>query len=271
MLSSVALLKPNHQTLLPGYLKYWLNSPDTLSMMLDKMTGTAIRRLTLTTISAQMIPIAPLPEQRRIVAKVDGLTARTARARKELDRIPTLIARYKQRLLALAYSGELTAGWRADQGKREPVLKTIDELAEGLRYGTAQKCYVEPNGVAVLRIKPEVFDSIINKTPLSYRTNRIIGGVAPSEYLGKLEKGNTTTPPIAPDKLDTYLRTHLLDPALLRAGQFEAFMEDRQKRLLGLIEQAMGKSAYTGNVPEEGEDNEATDDQAEATLLLPVG
>jgi len=120
-------------------------------------------------------------------------------------------------------------------------------------------------------IKPEVFDSIINKTPLSYRTNRIIGGVAPSEYLAKLEKGNATTPPIAPDKLDAYLGTHSLDPALLRADQFEAFMEDRQKRLLGLIEQAMGKSAYTGNVPEEGEENDAAADQAEATLLLPVG
>ena len=43
-------------------------------------------------------------------------------------------------------------------------------------------------------IKPNVFDSIINKTPLSYRTNRIIGGVAPSEYLAKLEKGDETTP-----------------------------------------------------------------------------
>lgn len=39
-------------------------------------------------------------------------------------------------------------------------------------------------------IKAEVYDSIINKTPLSYRTNRIIGGVAPSLYLSKLEKGN---------------------------------------------------------------------------------
>lgn len=46
------------------------------------------------------IPIAPLPEQGRIVAKVDGLTARTARARKDLNRIPTLIARYKELLLA---------------------------------------------------------------------------------------------------------------------------------------------------------------------------
>lgn len=120
-------------------------------------------------------------------------------------------------------------------------------------------------------IKPAVFDSIINKTPLSYRTNRIIGGVAPSEYLAKLESGNSSTPPIASEKLDGYLQSHLIDPALLRADKFEAFMEDRQKRLLGLIEQAMGKAAYSGNVPEEGEDTETIEDDAEAALLLPAG
>ena len=119
-------------------------------------------------------------------------------------------------------------------------------------------------------IKPVIFDSIINKTPLSYRTNRIIGGVAPSEYLAKLEQGNSSTPPIASDALDGYLSSHLIAPDLLRGDKFEAFMEDRQKRLLGLIEQAMGKTAYTGNVPEEGEDNDLIDD-AEETFLQSVG
>ena len=112
-------------------------------------------------------------------------------------------------------------------------------------------------------IKQAVFDSIINKTPLSYRTNRIIGGVAPSEYLGKLEQGNSSTPPIAAGNLDDYLTSHLIDPALLRGDHFDAFMEDRQKRLLALIEQAMGKAAYAGNVPEEGEDNETSEDATE--------
>lgn len=115
-------------------------------------------------------------------------------------------------------------------------------------------------------IKPAVFDSIINKTPLSYRTNRIIGGVAPSEYLRKLEKGNNSTPPISADKLDNYLRTHLIDPMLLRADAFEAFMEDRQKRLLHLIEQAMGKEAYSGTIPEEGEGNSAFEGDSETEL-----
>jgi hypothetical protein len=117
-------------------------------------------------------------------------------------------------------------------------------------------------------IKPSVFDSIINKTPLSYRTNRIVGGVAPSEYLAKLEKGSETTPSIDRERLDVYLRTHLIDPSFLRADSFDAFMVDRQKRLLALIEQATGKAAYTGNVPEEGEDVEADEDTVEAELTM---
>src|SRR6202034_385815 len=85
-------------------------------------------------------------------------------------------------------------------------------------------------------IKPSVFDSIINKTPLSYRTNRIIGGVAPSEYIAKLEAGKPTTPAIEGATLDGYLSSHLIDPSLVRADRFEEFMADRQKRLLALIE-----------------------------------
>jgi len=120
------------------------------------------------------------------------------------------------------------------------------------------------------RIEPEVYDSIINKTPLSYRTNRIIGGVAPSEYLAKLHRGNDTTPPISPDRLDRYLSSHHLDPYLLRADAFKDFMADRQRRLLALIEQATGKAAYVGDVEEEGEDAEVDQDDVEAKLTSPA-
>lgn len=78
-----------------------------------------------------LIPLAPLPEQRRIMARVDGLTARTARARKELDRIPTLIARYKQRLLALAFSGHLTAGWRMGNPSLQTALEQVRLTRKG--------------------------------------------------------------------------------------------------------------------------------------------
>ncbi|RWM39911.1 DUF262 domain-containing protein [Mesorhizobium sp.] len=117
-------------------------------------------------------------------------------------------------------------------------------------------------------LKSDVFDSIINKTPLSYRTNRIIGGEAPSEYLAKLEAGNESTPPISPLNLDTYLASHLIDPSLLRTDMFDAFMADRQAKLLALIEKAMGKESYRGDVPEEGIDDERDDDGIEAEMTI---
>jgi len=67
----------------------------------------------------------------------------------------------------------------------------------------------------------KVYDTVINKTPLSYRTNRIIGGVAHSKYLAKLELGKKNAdgqienPPIPPALLDSYLVSHCISPALL--------------------------------------------------------
>jgi hypothetical protein len=117
-------------------------------------------------------------------------------------------------------------------------------------------------------IKPGVFDSIINKTPLSFRTNRIIGGVAPSEYLAKLEKGDKATPSIEAQRLDGYLSSHLIDPTLARGDSFVTFMADRQKRLLDLIERATGKAAFAGDGGEEGEDAEADEDTTEADMTI---
>ena len=117
-------------------------------------------------------------------------------------------------------------------------------------------------------IKPAIYDSIINKTPLSFRTNRIIGGVAPSEYLTKLEKGDKQTPAIERNRLDEYLRTHLIDPTILRSDDFETFMRDRQRQLLELIEKATGKAAYTGDVSEDGVDVGGDADMVEAEMVI---
>jgi hypothetical protein len=80
-------------------------------------------------------------------------------------------------------------------------------------------------------------DSIINKTPLSAKTNRIIQNAAPSRYLSKLE-GQAR---IAPDRMDQILATHVVDSRTLRSDDFEAFFVAREEALLSHIEQAMGK------------------------------
>ncbi len=86
-------------------------------------------------------------------------------------------------------------------------------------------------------IPDKVYNSIINKTPLSKRSNIIIGGRAPSEYLKRIEEQQD----LAPESLDEILRTHLLEPEHLRNDDFQAFFEARQNALASLVSSAMGK------------------------------
>lgn len=81
------------------------------------------------------------------------------------------------------------------------------------------------------------WNSVVNKTPLSYSTNREIGGAAPSKYLSKIEaKGQVTT-----SVLNGYLESHWLDVNCCRSDDFDQFFIERAKKLLTAIEKATGK------------------------------
>ena len=88
------------------------------------------------------------------------------------------------------------------------------------------------------KITKEFYDNIINKTPLSASTNRMIGGKAPSEYLSEIQKkaGIDTT-----DKMDEILVSHLISANTLRVDDFWGFFEARKRTLLEAIKKAMGK------------------------------
>lgn len=73
------------------------------------MTGAVgQRRVPKPFLEGTTLPLPPLAEQKRIVAKLDALNAKSARARTELARIETLVSRYKQAVLSKAFSGELS-------------------------------------------------------------------------------------------------------------------------------------------------------------------
>ena len=95
---------------------------------------------------------------------------------------------------------------------------------------------------------PAIYNSVINKTPLSARTNRILGGSAPSKYLAQLEEKDG---PIVAEQLPKILESHLIDPSLLRQDAFEDFMEDRQKQLIDLIEDVTGAPVIPSGTSEE--------------------
>ena len=111
------------------------------------------------------------------------------------------------------------------------------------------------------KIGEKEFDTVINKTPLSYRTNRIIGGAAPSKYLAKLQEGSVSVkgqivdPPIPADVLDAHLSSHAMPVAQLRADDFAGFMRERRIALLGLISTATGHAVSdVASTPDEGEE-----------------
>jgi len=88
-------------------------------------------------------------------------------------------------------------------------------------------------------IKPEIFNSIINKTAIASRTNRIIGGQAPSIYLPKIERDAD----LSRSELSDILKTHGINPKLAYADDFWQFFAERGDFLVRLIEEAMGKTA----------------------------
>ncbi len=89
-----------------------------------------------------------------------------------------------------------------------------------------------------VKIEPAIYNSIINKTALAARTNRQIGGKAPSKYLPLLEKAAGITPA----RMDESLRSHCIEPEHLRADRFWDFYAARAEALLQRIEATTGKT-----------------------------
>ncbi|WP_375448830.1 DUF262 domain-containing protein [uncultured Nostoc sp.] len=88
-------------------------------------------------------------------------------------------------------------------------------------------------------IPPSRYNSILNKTPISFKANRMIGGKAPSEYLVQLQKHDSVQ--LDDAGMNAILATHQIDAIKLRQDDFEGFMASRQRMILGKIEAAMGK------------------------------
>ena len=87
------------------------------------------------------------------------------------------------------------------------------------------------------RIKPDDYNSIINKTALSAGTNRKIGGSAPSKYLLKIQEEAG----IDAANMDKILDAHFICPNTVRRDDFPSFFKTRKEALVKIIEEAMGK------------------------------
>lgn len=108
-------------------------------------------------------------------------------------------------------------------------------------------------------IEPKRFNSILNKTPISYKANRMVGGKAPADYLKQLQTHKSVM--LDDAGMDGILRSHFVDPGFLRNNDYSGYIESRRQLMLSEISKAMGKAVVeTGEAVADDDDDEPGED-----------
>jgi len=181
-------------------------------------------------------PAAPIPAT--IIAagfqasRLDTLRTRTSAA-------------YRGLYVLLQQAGAKDFFWKAR-------IADIDRNEKGIDiHHIFPRKWCEDHGVS-----PRVYNAIINKTAISAKANRKIGGNAPSIYLNQLQTDAAVQ--LDDAAMDEILRSHEIDPQLLRSDEFDQFFQTRKAALLAMVEKVMGKQAVTSQEPppEDGVDDQ---------------
>lgn len=107
---AIAFTRSISEDVEPKYLFHYLAS--VRDLLLAEGKGGAQANISQTVLKGISFCYPDRTEQRRIVAKLDQVTAHIDEAKARLDTIPTTLKRFRQSILAAACSGRLTADWR---------------------------------------------------------------------------------------------------------------------------------------------------------------
>ena len=104
----------------PFFLLYLIRSVEkTLS---KAGTGTTFDAINGDQLKQLRLPLAPLPEQRRIVVHIEELFSRLDAGVEALQRAKAQLRRYRQAVLKAAVEGRLTEEWRKAHPEVEPAI-----------------------------------------------------------------------------------------------------------------------------------------------------
>lgn len=116
------------------YLFHWLKTPTFIDYVTSVSHGLSMPRLGTEAGKQAPFVLAPIPEQKRIADKLDAVLARVDGCRDRLDRIPAILKRFRQSVLAAATTGKLTADWRGSDN--EWAYSKTEDLCEWITKGT---------------------------------------------------------------------------------------------------------------------------------------
>ncbi len=126
--SHVTIVRANN-AVIPDFLHRFIQSPAVQSKIDDMQAGSTNQvELGKEAVLTTSVPLPPLPEQKRIVAKIDSLSGKSKRASDHLDHIPRLVEKYKQAVLAAAFRGDLTREWRTKFNLPKWEKSTLGEV-----------------------------------------------------------------------------------------------------------------------------------------------
>lgn len=147
------VLRP-HGGMTAEFLVHWLNAMD----WMPHVGGTTRLKLNAGSLRIAPFKLPPLPEQRRIVARLNELLARSRQAKESLSKLQPLLDKLRQSVLASAFRGDLTKAWREANPDVEPAEKLLERIRaerrrrweDGLRAkgkDPKKATYVEPEPV----------------------------------------------------------------------------------------------------------------------------
>jgi type I restriction enzyme S subunit len=113
------------------------------------------------------VPLPPLPEQRRVVARIEELFSRLDAGVAALRHAKAQLQRYRQSVLAAAVTGQLTQAWRERHPQGEPATEMLGDLLDRLANGTTAEQSKEPPGIPVSRIET-ISNATINYKRVRY-------------------------------------------------------------------------------------------------------
>jgi type I restriction enzyme, S subunit len=116
----------------PDYLATFLTYAAANQQFDDLLTGTTIRHFPQVALQRLGLPVPPLAEQHRIVAKLNVLTACLARARTELDRVPVLSRKLRQTAMTVCFDCQSVSS------------TTLGDLLQGIESGKNLRCEERP-------------------------------------------------------------------------------------------------------------------------------